>query len=68
MTELTMKYLFSYPELKEVFQLNKMNKKITTTPERRHWRRSGVFNVNFEQISLIAMVFSLLTCKYQLGK
>ena len=31
------------------------------TPERRHQRRSGVFVVNFEQISHIALVFLLLT-------
>ena len=40
------------------------------TPERRHWRRSGVFVFNFEQISHIALVFSLLLCtsKYRLGQ
>ena len=27
----------------------------------RHWRRSGVFIVNFEHISHIALVFTLLT-------
>ena len=31
------------------------------TPERRHWRRSGVFIVNFKQISRIVLVFPLLT-------
>ena len=30
------------------------------TLERRHWRRSGVFIVNFEQISHIVLVFLLL--------
>ena len=30
------------------------------TPERRHRRRSGVFVVNFEQISHILLVFLLL--------
>ena len=30
-------------------------------PERRHWRRSGVFIVNFEQILHIVLVFPLLT-------
>ena len=29
--------------------------------ERRQWRRSGVFNVNYEQISQIVLVFPLLT-------
>ena len=31
------------------------------TPEWRRWRRSGVFIVNFEQISHIVLVFSMLT-------
>ena len=31
------------------------------TPEQRHQRRSGVFIVNFDQISHIALVFLLLT-------
>ena len=31
------------------------------TPERRQWRRSGVFNVNFEHISDIVLVFLFLT-------
>ena len=29
------------------------------TPERRYWRRSGVFIVNFEHISHVALVFLL---------
>ena len=31
------------------------------TPERRHWRRSGVFIVNFEHISHLVLRFLLLT-------
>ena len=31
------------------------------TPERRHWRVSGAFFVNFEQIFHLALVFPLLT-------
>ena len=31
------------------------------TPERRHWRRFGVFIVNFEHISHLFQVFPLLT-------
>ena len=31
------------------------------TPERRHWRRSGVFIVSFEHISHLDLVFLLLT-------
>ena len=30
-------------------------------PERRHWRRSGIFIVNFEHISHLALMFLLLT-------
>ena len=30
-------------------------------PERRHWRRSGVFIVNFENISQLVLVFLSLT-------
>ena len=30
-------------------------------PERHHWRRSGVFIINFEHISLLVLVFLLLT-------
>ena len=31
------------------------------TPERRQWRRSGVFIVNFEHISQLIIVFLSLT-------
>ena len=31
------------------------------TPERRHWRRSGVFIVNFEHISHLALMSLFLT-------
>ena len=34
---------------------------IIKTPNRHHWRRSGVFNFNFESISLIPELFLLLT-------
>ena len=34
---------------------------IKAQEERRHWRRSGVFIVNFERISHFALVFPLLT-------
>ena len=33
----------------------------TKTPERSHWRRSGVFIVEFEHISHLVLVFLLLT-------
>ena len=32
-------------------------------PERRQWRRSGIFIVNFEHISHLVLVFLLLTLK-----
>ena len=32
----------------------------TKTPERRQWRRSGVFIVNLEHISHLVLVFLLL--------
>ena len=35
--------------------------KLTKTPKQRHWRRSGVFIVNFEYISHLVLVFLLLT-------
>ena len=38
------------------------------TPERRQWRRSGVFIVNFEQISHLVLVFLLLTLKIKSRK
>ena len=31
------------------------------TPARRHWSRSGVFNVNFEHILHLVPVFLMLT-------
>ena len=31
------------------------------TPERRQWRRSGVFIINFVHISHLVLVFPLLT-------
>ena len=38
------------------------------TPEQRQWRRSGVFIVNFEDISHLFLVFLLLTLsKYMLA-
>ena len=36
------------------------------TPERHQWHRSGVFIVNFEHISHLALVFLLLTLNMQL--
>ena len=36
------------------------------TPERRHWRRSGAFIVNFEHISHFVLVFLSLTLSRQM--
>ena len=35
--------------------------KLIETPERRHWRRSGVFIVNFEHILHLVLLFLFLT-------
>ena len=43
-------------------------KLILRSPEGRHWRRFGVFIVNFEHILLIGLAFLLLTLKCQLGQ
>ena len=36
------------------------------TPARLHWRRSGVFTVNFEYFSHLVLVFLLLTLSWQM--
>ena len=41
--------------------LNRILKLTIKTPERRHWRRSDVFIVNFEHNSHLVLVFLLLT-------
>ena len=35
-------------------------------PERRQWRRSGIFIVNFEHILHLALVFLMLTLSRQM--
>ena len=54
----------------DMFKINNRNSRtrceissnlIIKTPERRHWRCSGVFIVNFEHISHLVLVFLLLT-------
>ena len=37
------------------------------TLEQHHWRRSGIFIVNFEHISHLVLVFLLLTLNIQLS-
>ena len=59
-----------------MFKVNRKNTRMTPrrkcgicsklaikTPVRRHWRRSGVFIVNLEQISNLVLVFLLLILK-----
>ena len=58
------------PTVNYIFKVNNRNtsrrcetcSKLTIkTPERRHWRRSGVVIVNFEHISHLVQVFLVLT-------
>ena len=58
------------PDCNYIFKINNRStrtrcetcSKLTVkTPERRQWRRSGFFIVNFEQNSHIVLVFLLLT-------
>ena len=58
-----------YPSGNFMFKVNNRNtrtrreicSKLTMkAPERRHWRRPGVFIVNFEHISHLVLVFLLL--------
>ena len=42
------------------------SKLIIKTAEWRHWRRSGVFIINFEDISHLVLVFILLNLNMQL--
>ena len=46
---------------KRVWNMFKVSKLTIKTPERRHWRSSGVFIVNFAHISQLFIVFLLLT-------
>ena len=63
-------FIVIYPADIYLFKVNNRNtrtsceicSKLTIkTSERRHWRRSGVFIVNFEHISYLLLVFLLLT-------
>ena len=51
----------------ETLELGVKCSKITKTPERRQWRRSDVFIVNFEHISHLVLVFLLLTLSKQMS-
>ena len=59
-----------FPAGNYIFKINNKNTRTRceicsnltlNTPERRKWRRSGVFIVNFEHISHLVLVFLLLT-------
>ena len=61
-----------HPACIYLFKVNKRNSRTRfeicseltiETLERRQWRRSGVFIVNFKHISHLALVFLLLTLK-----
>ena len=69
-TSLVLKYEDSFPANIYLLKFHNRNSrtrceiysKLTIkTPERRHWRRTGVFIVNFEHISNLVPVFLLLT-------
>ena len=62
-----------YPASNYMFKVNnrdtrkrcEIRSKLTIkTPERRQWRRSGVFTVNLEHISYLVLVFLLLTLNW----
>ena len=52
-------YQIMFPADNYMFKVN--NRNTTTRCERRHWRRSGIFIVNFQHISHLVLVFPLLT-------
>ena len=54
-------YLFKFNKRNTRKRCEICSKLIIKTPERRHWRRSSVFIVNFEHISHPVLVFLLLT-------
>ena len=63
-------WLFNIPAKIYLFKINNKNtrkrceiylKLKIKTPERRQWRRSGVFIVNYEHVSHLSLVFLLLT-------
>ena len=68
--QLWWKFLWKYPAGICMFKVNNRNTRtrceicselIIKTSERRHWRLSGLFIVNFEHISHLVLVFFLLT-------
>ena len=60
----------AFPAGNNMFKVNNENTRTSCeiclkltikTPERHHWRRSGVFIVDFEHISHLVLVFLLST-------
>ena len=54
-------YLLKVNNRKTRTRREKCSKLTIKTPERRQWRRSGVFTVKFEHFSHFVLVFLLLT-------
>ena len=54
-------YMFKFNNRNTRTRCEICSKLTIKTPERRHWRRSGVFIVNCEHISHFVLVFLLLT-------
>ena len=54
-------YIFKVNNRSTRTRCNMLSKLTIKTPERRHWRRSRVFIVNFKHISYLVLVFLLLT-------
>ena len=54
-------YMFKINNGNTITRFEICSKLTKKTPERRQWRRSGVFIVNFEHISHLVLVFLLLT-------
>ena len=60
-------YLFKINNLSARIKCEIYSKLTVKTPERRHWRRSVVYTVNFEHILHVFLVLLLLTLnKYML--
>ena len=56
-------YMFKVNNRNAITRCENCSKLLINTPERRHWRRFGVFILNFEYISHLVLVFKLLTLR-----
>ena len=59
-------YMFKVNNRNTITRCEIYSKLPIKTPERRHWRRSGVVIVNFEHISHLVLVLLLLTLSRQM--